>query len=213
MLALLTSPFACTFVCNTCPDCVPVLHPASMLTFEEANNILDLAEPLFSPQEIAKTVKRMAEEITAVLATDYPLVLSVMGGAVVFTGHLLPLLEFPLTFDYLHVSRYGNTVRGGEINWKMSPQENICGRVVLVLDDILDEGVTLAAIRDWMMDHGAAVFYSAVLVEKEIGRAKPIRADFVGTVLPDRYVFGFGMDINGVWRNLPAIYTLKAEAS
>lgn len=183
-----------------------------MLTFDEANNLLGVAEPLFSAQEIAETVKRMAGEITAVLANDYPLVLSVMGGAVVFTGHLLPLLEFPLTFDYLHVSRYGNAVHGGEINWKMSPQADIRGRVVLVLDDILDEGVTLDAIRDWMMGHGAGAFYSAVLVEKEIGRPKPIQADFIGVVLPDRYVFGFGMDINGVWRNLPAIYALKAGA-
>lgn len=182
-----------------------------MLTFEEANNVLDSAEPLLSEQEIGQTVRRLAVEISAVLANDYPLVLSVMGGAVVFTGHLLPLLRFPLTFDYVHVSRYANTVQGGEIHWKMSPQQDIHGRVVLVLDDILDEGLTLAAIRDWTMSRGAARFYSAVLVDKEIGRAKPIHADFTGVVLPDRYVFGFGMDINGAWRNLPAIYTLRNE--
>jgi hypoxanthine phosphoribosyltransferase len=184
-----------------------------MLTFEEANNILRSAEPLFSAREIAQTIRRMATEITEVLADDYPVVLSVMGGAVVFTGHLLPLLEFPLTFDYLHVSRYANSRHGGEIRWKMRPQEDICGRVVLVLDDILDEGMTLAAIRDWAVSGGASRFYSAVLVEKEIGRPKPIHAEFTGITLPDRYVFGFGMDINGAWRNLPAIYTLKDKDS
>jgi hypoxanthine phosphoribosyltransferase len=78
-----------------------------------------------------------------------------------------------------------------------------------VLDDILDEGITLSTIRDWVMSRGAAAFYSAVLAEKEIGRPKPINADFVGLVLPDRYVFGFGMDVYGVWRNLPAIYAVK----
>jgi hypoxanthine phosphoribosyltransferase len=82
-------------------------------------------------------------------------------------------------------------------------------RVVLVLDDVLDEGITLAAVRDWIMSQGAAAFYSAVFAEKEIGRPKPISADFVGVVLPDRYAFGFGMDIHGAWRNLPAIYALK----
>jgi len=182
-----------------------------MLPLEEANKLLSAAEQIFSPEAITQTVKRIAAEITEVLADDYPLVLSVMGGAIVFTGHLLPLLEFPLTFDYLHVSRYHNTVRGGAINWKMSPQEDVHGRVVLVLDDVLDEGVTLAAIRDWMISHGAAAFYSAVLAEKEISRPKPIHADFTGVMLPDRYVFGFGMDIHGVWRNLPAIYALKAQ--
>lgn len=81
--------------------------------------------------------------------------------------------------------------------------------MVLVLDDILDEGITLAAIRERVMDQGATAFYSAVFADKDIARSKPISADFVGIVLPNRYVFGFGMDIHGVWRNLPAIYALK----
>ena len=132
-----------------------------------------------------------------------------MGGAVVFTGHLLPWLRFPLSFDYLQVTRYQNTTQGGSVNWKVFPQENLHGRVVLVLDDILDEGITLAAIRKRVIDSGAKAFYSAVLVDKDIGRAKPLQADFVGLKLPDRYVFGFGMDIKGAWRNLPAIYAIK----
>ncbi|WP_090826434.1 hypoxanthine-guanine phosphoribosyltransferase [Nitrosovibrio tenuis] len=181
-----------------------------MLSSEEARKIFDTAEQIFSADSVSQTVNRMAADITAALSDEYPLVLSVMGGAVVFTGQLLPLLEFPLTFDYLHVSRYDNRIQGSELDWKMSPHEDVCNRVVLVLDDILDEGVTMAAIRDWIMNRGAKAFYSAVLAEKEIARPKPIRADFVGLVVPDRYVFGFGMDIYGVWRNLPAIYAVKA---
>jgi hypoxanthine phosphoribosyltransferase len=180
-----------------------------MLPPEEATIILDTAERIFSAEEVSETVKRMAADINAALSGTYPLVLSVMGGAVIFTGQLLPLLEFPLTFDYLHVSRYDNSVHGGDLNWKISPHEDVRNRVVLVLDDVLDEGITLAAIRDWTMARGATAFYSAVLAEKEIGRPRPIKADFVGLVLPDRYVFGFGMDIYGVWRNLPAIYAVK----
>ncbi|HEY6044373.1 MAG TPA: hypoxanthine-guanine phosphoribosyltransferase [Nitrosospira sp.] len=180
-----------------------------MLPSEEARKIFDTAEQIFSAEVVSQTVKRMATDITAVLSDEYPLVLSVMGGAVIFTGQLLPLLEFPLTFDYLHVSRYDNKVRGGDLDWKISPHEDVRDRVVLVLDDILDEGITLSTIRDWVMSRGAAAFYSAVLAEKEIGRPKPINADFVGLVLPDRYVFGFGMDVYGVWRNLPAIYAVK----
>jgi hypoxanthine phosphoribosyltransferase len=180
-----------------------------MLPPEEARKIFDTAEQIFSAEVVSQTVKRMAADITAVLSDAYPLVLSVMGGAVIFTGQLLPLLEFPLIFDYLHVSRYDNRVHGGDLNWKISPREDVRNRVVLVLDDVLDEGITLAAIRDWTMARGATAFYSAVLAEKEIGRPRPIKADFVGLVLPDRYVFGFGMDIYGVWRNLPAIYAVK----
>lgn len=180
-----------------------------MLSSEEAKRILATSEQIYSATVVSQTVKRMALDITSELSGEYPLILSVMGGAVVFTGQLLPLLEFPLNFDYLHVSRYNNEIQGGKINWKVAPHENVRDRVVLVLDDVLDEGITLAAIRDWVVDQGAAAFYSAVFADKNIGRAKPIGADFVGVILPDRYAFGFGMDIHGAWRNLPAIYVLK----
>ena len=180
-----------------------------MLPTEEAQRILDTAEQIISATEVSQTVERMAADINAALGGKYPLVLSVMGGAVVFTGQLLPLLKFPLDFDYLHVSRYNNETQGGQVNWKVAPRENVQGRVVLVLDDILDEGITLAAIRERIMEQGAKAFYSAVFADKNIGRSKPISADFVGVTLPNRYVFGFGMDVNGAWRNLPAIYAIK----
>ena len=152
----------------------------------------------------------MAVKITEILSKQFPLVLCVMGGATVFTGHLLPKLQFPLNFDYLQLTRYHNTTCGGKVNWKVFPQDNLDGRVVLVLDDILDEGVTLAAIRQRVMNSGAKAFYSAVLFDKNIGKSRPLKADFVGLMLPNRYVFGFGMDIKGAWRNLPAIYAIKS---
>jgi hypoxanthine phosphoribosyltransferase len=181
-----------------------------MLSFEEAKQILSAAEQIIPADVVSGVVKRMAEDITAALSEQYPLILSVMGGAVVFTGQLLPLLEFPLNFDYLHVSRYNNAIRGGEITWKVSPnEEELKNRVVLVLDDILDEGITLAAIREKVMNHGAKAFYSAVFADKDIGRPKSARADFIGVELPNLYAFGFGMDIHGAWRNLPAIYAVR----
>ena len=134
-----------------------------------------------------------------------------MTGAVVFTGQLLPLLEFPLDLDYVHVTRYGDAIRGGGIEWKMFPGDKIAGRVVLVIDDILDEGHTLVEIRRRVMAAGAAQFRAAVFADKDTGRRKPIAADFVGIRLPNRYVFGYGMDVRGAWRNLPAVYALKQE--
>lgn len=171
--------------------------------------VLKRADLVYSEDQLKTAVQRVAREITAVLAERVPLVLSVMGGAVVFTGQLLPLLHFPLEFDYVHVTRYRGTMQGGTIQWKVEPRPLLAGRVVLVLDDILDEGHTMAAIRDRILQEGAAAFYSAVLADKDIARAKPVRADFVGVTVPDRYVFGFGMDVESAWRNLPAIYAVK----
>ncbi|MDH5480393.1 MAG: hypoxanthine-guanine phosphoribosyltransferase [Nitrosomonas sp.] len=181
-----------------------------MHSYQQTEQILNNAELLYSAEVVTKTVQRMANEITEVLSDQYPLVLCVMGGAVVFTGQLLPLLRFPLGFDYLHVSRYNNETRGGKVRWQVFPKkECLQGRVVLVLDDILDEGLTLDAIQEKVMNCGAKAFYSAVLADKEITKPKPLHADFVGLVLPNRYVFGFGMDIQGAWRNLPAIYAMQ----
>lgn len=180
-----------------------------MLSNQQSRVLLAAAEMIRSPQEVQSALRHVAQQINAELADQHPLVLSVMGGAVVFTGQLLPMLDFPLDFDYLHVSRYGNEQQGGALHWKVAPRENVKGKIVLVLDDILDEGETLHAIRQRVLQLGAAGFYSAVFADKENGKEKPIQADFVGMTLPNRFVFGYGMDIHGAWRNLPAIYAVK----
>lgn len=177
-------------------------------SIQQARDILKNAELLYSAEQIQAALHKLAQQINTVLAEKHPLVLSVMGGAVVFSGQLLPLLNFPLDFDYVHVSRYGDARRGGAMHWKVAPQENVRGRVVLVLDDILDEGHTMEALRQRVMALGAKKFYCAVFADKQHGRKKPMHADFVGVDLPDRFVFGYGMDIEGMWRNLPAIYAL-----
>lgn len=178
---------------------------------EKAWRILDTAEQLCSAVVVSGAVERIAREVNDRLRDSNPLILGVMRGSVVFAGHLLPLLKFPLEFDYLDVTRYGDATRGGTITWRVSPGTEVRGRVVLIVDDILDEGHTLAAIREKILAAGAQAFYCAVFAEKETGRAKPITADFIGVRLPNRYVFGFGMDVQGAWRNLPAVYALKQD--
>ena len=178
-----------------------------------AREILHHAELLFSAGQVQAAVHRVAAEINAALSEQHPLVLAVMGGAVIFSGQLLPMLDFPLDFDYVHVSRYGDARHGGAMRWKVEPGENVRGRVVLLLDDILDEGHTLAALRERVLALGAARCYSAVFADKQHGRPKPVRADFVGMSVPDRFVFGYGMDIQGAWRNLPAIYAVREQDS
>ncbi len=181
------------------------------VSIQHAREVLRDAELLYSAEQVQASLHKVAQQINAALADTHPLVLSVMGGAVVFTGQLLPLLAFPLDFDYVHVSRYGSNQVGGQMHWKVEPRENVRGRVVLVLDDILDEGHTMEALRQRVMELGASGFHSAVFADKQHGRAKPIHADFVGVELPDRFVFGYGMDIEGAWRNLPAIYAVRGK--
>jgi hypoxanthine phosphoribosyltransferase len=110
----------------------------------------------------------------------------------------------------VHATRYGAATSGGGIAWRVSPPEDVRGRTVLLLDDILDHGKTLRAIRDQLLAQGAERVLSAVLVEKELSVPKPVRADFVGVRIPDRFVFGCGMDAKGFWRNLPEIRAMRA---
>lgn len=180
-----------------------------MINNADAWQILEDADLIYSEAEVQIAIATLATAISARFKDTTPLLLSVMGGAVVFTGQILPRLHFPLDFDYVHATRYGKNTRGGELEWIVEPRESVAGRSVLLLDDILDEGHTLAAIRARLLDRGAAEVTCAVLTEKHTGQNKPIRADFVGLVLPNRYVFGCGMDVEGAWRNLPAIYALK----
>jgi hypoxanthine phosphoribosyltransferase len=181
------------------------------MTGDEAITTLAQAEEIVTAVDVSLAVRRMAAEIRVAMSGKHPLLLSVMGGAVVFTGQLVPLLHFPLELETIQVSRYGSGTSGGELIWKLAPRETCAGRTVLIVDDILDEGYTLAGIRDMVLKLGAREVYSAVFADKDIGRAKPIKADFVGVTLPNRFVFGFGMDIDGAWRNLPNVYALRAQ--
>jgi len=120
-------------------------------------------------------------------------------------------LQFPLEVDYIHATRYRETTSGDELEWRARPQKDFRGRVLIVIDDILDEGVTLAAILKYFRAEGAADVLSAVLVDKTHTRKfeQSVPADYCGLAVEDRYVFGCGMDYKGYWRNLPAIYAVR----
>ena len=159
---------------------------------------------------VVTAITKMAAEITQLLKAESPVVICVMGGGVVFSGQLLTQLNFPLELDYVHASRYQNNTVGKALVWKALPKVDLHGRTVLLLDDILDEGITLKAIQEKCFELGATKVMTAVLVEKKLDHQKPINADFVGLEVPNEYVFGYGMDVYGWWRNLPAIYALSA---
>jgi len=180
-----------------------------MPDLKQAWAFLENSDRIASAEEVQAAIRRIAAEIEQRLSGAYPMVLAVMGGAVVFAGQLLPLLRFPLDYDYIHASRYGAATRGADVDWKVSPPGLVKGRSVLVLDDILDHGETMNVIKKRLFEIGATEFYCAVLVEKKLAMKKPIRADFVGLNIPDRFVFGCGMDAKGYWRNLPEIRAMK----
>lgn len=180
---------------------------------DKARALLSNAELIYSAEEVQKAVDKVAQEINRRFEGDdcapFPLVLGVMGGAVVFSGQLLTRLTFPLEFDYIHVTRYGSKDQGGTIEWKVEPRADVRGRTVIVLDDILDEGETLAHVKQRLLEMGAAEVVLAVFADKDIGKAKPVAADHIGLVLPNKFVVGYGMDAYGYWRNLPEIWAIQ----
>jgi hypoxanthine phosphoribosyltransferase len=178
-------------------------------TTAELEHVMQLAELLHDPAAVRLALDRMAAAITTELADAHPVVLCVLTGGIIPTGHLLTRLTFPLEIDYLHATRYRGATQGEHVQWVCRPETDLHDRTVLVVDDILDEGHTLADVLAFCRDAGAAQVYSAVLVEKQHARrADAVTADFVGLSVEDRYVFGFGMDYKGHFRNLDGIYAV-----
>ena len=184
-----------------------------MTTPTQAWEVLRQADQLYAVPEVDAAITRLAEEIGARLGAQNPIFVCLMNGAVVFFGRLLPRLGFPLEVDYIHATRYGSRLKGGEMEWVAGPYVSFRGRTVVLVDDILDEGATLAAIEARYRHDGAEQVYKVVLVEKERARTVPMVADFVGLKVPDRYVFGYGMDYKGYLRNAPGIYAVKEGTS
>jgi hypoxanthine phosphoribosyltransferase len=179
------------------------------ITAEQAWRVYQEADKLYSLEQLELALDRMGKEITRTLKGTDPVVLCIMNGGLIPAGRLLMRLNFPLRLDYLHATRYREDTSGSDLQWLKTQSESLQGKEVLVIDDILDEGVTLAAIAEHCRKEGASRVLSAVVVEKEHDRSNGFQADFVGLTVEDRYVFGYGMDYKGYLRNLPGIYAVK----
>lgn len=176
----------------------------------EAQQVMEEAELLHSPDDVEKALNQMATKITTTLSDKNPLILCLMIGGIVPAGILIPKLDFPLEVDYIHATRYRGETSGSDIIWLRNPDISLRDRTVLLLDDILDEGITLAEIIEECKQRGTADIYTAVLVDKQLNRPRALeKADFTGLTVPDRYVFGYGMDYKGYLRNAPGIYAVK----
>lgn len=168
---------------------------------------------LYTKQEIETALDKMAGMIHARLEDSNPILLCVMVGGLITAGNLLPRLDFPLEVDYIHATRYGNATQGGSLEWLVKPRLSLEGRTVLVIDDILDGGVTLAAIVDYCKTLGAKEVLTSVLLDKQQTRVEggTPKADFTGISIEDGFVFGYGMDYQGYLRNAPGIFVVAPE--
>jgi len=171
--------------------------------------VLAKAEQLYTEREISDTIDEMAAEINQQLQDKLPVCLSVMIGGLIPAGQLLPRLNFPLEIDYIHATRYKKATTGSDLDWIKYPSISLENRTVLIIDDILDQGLTLQAIVKYCLEAGAKEVFTAVLVEKELEQRSGLQnADFTGLIVPNRYVFGYGMDYQGQLRYVPGIYAV-----
>nr|WP_269783409.1 hypoxanthine-guanine phosphoribosyltransferase [Marinibactrum halimedae] len=176
----------------------------------EAQNILDSADLLYNHQQIDAALDEVADQLTAALGEQTPVLMCVMNGGLMTFSTLVSKLHFPLQMDYIHATRYRDSTEGKEVKWLAEPRYDLKGRHVVIVDDILDEGVTLEAIIQYCKEAGAESVSTVMLVHKQHDRCiTGVKADYVGLNVPDRYVFGFGMDYKGFLRNIPAIYAVS----
>ena len=176
---------------------------------EELQKVLSCAELIYDTDKISAALDNVASQLNKRLENKNPLVLCVMQGGLIFTGQLITRLTSNLELDYIHATRYRNQTLGDKLDWLVYPRASLKGRTVLILDDILDEGITLDAIVEYCYKQGAKEVITAVLLHKIHDRCKAgVTSDYVALEVGDRYVFGFGMDYKGQLRHMNAIYAI-----
>ena len=170
--------------------------------------LISKSSVIYSEIEIKTVIQNIADQANQTIKTDDLYVLCVMNGALIFAGQLLPRLEKNVQYSYIHATRYADSLTGGSIDWLVRPPKEIEGKTVLILDDILDQGITLREIVATCEAMKAKAVYTAVLFDKEITKEKSYFPNFIGLKVPNRFVFGYGLDCKGLGRNLPHLYAL-----
>ena len=172
----------------------------------------DLDRVLFDEPTILRRLDELARAITAEYQDRELTVIAVLNGSLIFAADLLRRIPLPLKLDCLSVASYhGGTTTSGEVVFKQIALPDVAGRHILILDDILDSGVTLAAIRDKLKMERPLSVKICVLLRKLKARMRPVEADHVGFNIGDEFVVGYGLDYMERYRNLPCIGVLRKE--
>ena len=172
----------------------------------------DILKVLVTEEEIRSRVTELGTELYEAFHDKNPLFLGVLKGSFVFMADLVRACQVKSDVEFIAVSSYQNaTVSSGRVQITHDLQQDITGRHVIIVEDILDSGNTLAFLKDYFMTKGAASITIATLLDKPSRRAKAITADYVGFVVPDEFVVGYGLDYCQQYRNVPYIGVLKPE--
>jgi hypoxanthine phosphoribosyltransferase len=163
------------------------------------------AEVVFTQAQVAAAIDRLAVAMTVSLQDQNPICLSVMQGGLYLSGQLMQRMVFPLQQGYVDVSRYREATQGGDLRWQGAEHPPLADRTVVLIDDVLDEGHTMAYLQQWAVQAGAKKVFIAVLADKN---KSSVSADYSALACPDRFLFGCGMDIHGYGRNLSTLYAL-----
>ena len=190
-----------------------MIETSLQINTQGLQQLLQQAELIYDTATIDSAINRLAQRLTERLDDPAPLVLCVMQGGLMFTVKIMSLLPLAAEFDYIHATRYGDSTTGDTLQWLAYPKNKLADRTVLILDDILDEGHTLAAIEAYCREQGAKEVITAVLLQKKHERLKTgMYCDYVALEVDDRYVFGYGMDYKGKLRHLNSIYAMPARS-
>jgi hypoxanthine phosphoribosyltransferase len=179
------------------------------ITYSEAIKVHAQADCIVTGDKIRTAINTMAIAISDEMSTEMPLVVCVLNGGLIPMAQLLLQLRFPLETDYLHATRYGKKTVGTHLSWQARPTRELTNRTILVVDDIFDEGYTLEAICSYLQDSSTKRIYSAALLNKLHDRKVTYRPDFIGLNVEDRFLYGFGMDYQGYFRNIDGIFAVK----
>ena len=172
----------------------------------------DVDHILFTEEEITAMVKRVGAQISEDYKDKDLVLIAVLRGAVVFMGDLMRAIDCPLAIDFMAVSSYGDGAKSsGIVRIVKDLDIDIKGRDVLIVEDILDSGNTLAFLKAYLMTKGARSVTIVTLLDKPSRREKAIHADYAGFVVPDEFVVGYGLDYAQQYRNMPYIGVLKPE--
>lgn len=164
-----------------------------------------MIQVLYSETVIQHRIAELGAELTAYYRDDVPMVVVLLNGALFFAADLIRRIDRPVHLDSFAVSSYENNASTGALTARTTLKLNPAGRRVLLIDDILDTGLTLEKTKSFLLERGAHDVRTCVLLDKQTGTGKPVSADWVGFRCPDQYIVGYGLDSNEEFRNLPYI--------